>query len=908
MSFYVQNLAILFITVTMLVNTYGLKSKRCEFKENKQLCKCNHRGIEHWKKASTVMQDSCSTSVILDLSKNVISTLEIKPGPENSTYQCCVPKKLSEHVESKLAVVSSNTSAHEPEMFLVFPSLQRLNLKGNRIRNISACNFYGLGNLTFLDLSENRITSICDFSFRSLTSLKELHLQINDIKNINRNHFKGLANLQVLNISGNDISKMDKESFVDMLNLRKLILRRNAIEMETLQLVNFGRLKKLKVLDLMNNRLKKVAGFEEMSSLQELYMGDNYVRKLGGSSFRGLNRLTILCLRNNRLMSIDHIAGKGKQLRNLEILTLSHNRIRNISKTAFSSMPNLRELWLDSNLLTEIPSSLVHLTNLVKLVLSDNNILSIDLSAITYLNKLSVVVLSRNMIHDVLFDDISVSLQPDSQIQKSYNNTVRFSSVQMLCLEDNRLSTVSGSMLQAFPNLESLHLSGNPLTCGCSSAPLSRFLKTHPPQCGCDDVIIDMVDDLTQLTCKPNSKVEESPTCYNYSNSIKDLTCEHFIESCSSSEVTTNKKSIAVGSSIMLDCQHPLLSNTSNYFTYCWSYEPRAGYLAYQTTYTQQLEGEQIIQDEGTYSCLAINDMVVYSTIYEVNFDYENMTEDSTTSIPIFTISKQNRTTYVGARSRTEAVTAMPIITSNTESILLVVAMITIPILIIFIVSLLCILLSITRSQRKGYNIYSAIFKRFKGSDESIYAEIDDLPMSLLNKALNDRTASQDQQCRYSRDTDSYGYTSENDDKDGGYLLPIGESTVSIDTLGDTLNAYSSHYPAHSYLTILDDTELNHDYERCGQVPQRRALTQYYDEPPDIQPKVLRMKSLDFDLCDAMEESTTLDVRPHEAKIVTQFGTVTRKQKKQTIVLKPVMIRNVEDDLPQDCLKRTWTM
>ncbi|XP_071953721.1 uncharacterized protein [Antedon mediterranea] len=856
---------LLLLTQLVIVYTYGLKRNKCELNdEKKSICDCNDRGIGNWTKALRRMPDECTKTTTLDLSNNKVSTLE--SYSDRTEKSCCFSDDLDE------VMPSGKDSRPKPGPFFTLPRLKSINLGGNRIQKLTSCIFTGLDDLETLNLSNNKITTICDYSFRNSTRLKVLYLQMNDIKYLRRNHFKGLEKLQLLNISDNGIRQIDSRTFEDLSNLKELYLRDNIIYTHMLKSIDFSGLVELQTLDLSKNSFRKVIGLNVISSLLKLRLDENDIRKIGGSSFRNLNKLQILSLKRNGLKSINNIVGSaqnGRQLRQLEYLYLSQNRIKNVSSRVWKAMSNLKELWLDSNEISEVPPGLNKLTNLQKLVLRDNKIVSVDFDMFTPLSKLSIVILSQNMIQDVLVGDISVTSSQESNCTLNcFNNTQIFPSVRIICLEDNKLQTVSGSMLQMFPNLEHLYLAGNMLKCDCFSAPLSQFIKTHPNKCGCTDIEVTMDGDESSMTCLSTSEVPSPVICSNYFNtSIADLTCNDYMEWCSE-EGNINREIVSIDSSktsFELDCFQP--SNTSgDSIATCWYLDSKSEEKHYA--------GEQLfVEIEGVYTCLAIYSNKMSSTIYEVNFQPANVTMNMTSSV---------ETSLGDIKSDVAVAETAP----SAKGILFAATLIIIPVLIILIIGLLCMLRNITTNS----SFYSSIINKFKGSDESLYAEIDDIPMALKTKALEDQTM-RNMQIKNTR------YTSDDTD----YLSPRGQSkSASVQSLESTVNGYLSRCPdnANSYLTIIDDALYNNPYEICGQTLQGLAAsTQYYEEPYNIKPKIMRIKSLDFDVC-AIQDGCS-----------QQSGCrADRKQKKHTMMWNILTLQNPDDDLSNKYLKRTWTM
>lgn len=97
------------------------------------------------------------------------------------------------------------------------------------------------------------------------------------------------------------------------------------------------------------------------------------IDKIASDAFDSLIHLQWLYLKKNLITNINekHL----RNLRNLNILDLTANKIQSIHSNAFRSLKKVSELCLSQNLLHEIPEKLfVDMTRLKKLLLFSNDI------------------------------------------------------------------------------------------------------------------------------------------------------------------------------------------------------------------------------------------------------------------------------------------------------------------------------------------------------------------------------------------------------------------------------------------------------------------------------------------------------------------------------------------------------
>uniref|UniRef100_I3J8M9 Ig-like domain-containing protein n=1 Tax=Oreochromis niloticus TaxID=8128 RepID=I3J8M9_ORENI len=191
---------------------------------------------------------------------------------------------------------------------------------------------------------------------------------------------------------------------------------------------------------------------------RRINLGFNSIRNLHDRSLAGLRRVELLMLHSNDLHHLPDAA--FKDMKSLQILKLSYNKLREISSSlTFSGLTSLLRLYLDHNLLQHIhPRALLQLPSL------------------------RLLRLQGNRLHQ---------LHPHTLCTLSLLNTYYFSTLRHLDLSNNSLTTLPKEALVTAPLLETLMLQANPWSCDCRMNWFLSWTLAHPglmkcpggPQC-----------------------------------------------------------------------------------------------------------------------------------------------------------------------------------------------------------------------------------------------------------------------------------------------------------------------------------------------------------------------------------------------------------------------------------------
>uniref|UniRef100_F7HSZ8 Leucine rich repeats and immunoglobulin like domains 3 n=1 Tax=Macaca mulatta TaxID=9544 RepID=F7HSZ8_MACMU len=271
----------------------------------------------------------------LDLSSNNISELKTAFPPLQLKYLYLNSNRVTsmepgyfDSLANTLLVLKLNRnriSAIPPKMFKL-PQLQHLELNRNKIKNVDGLTFQGLGALKSLKMQRNGVTKLMDGAFWGLSNMEILHLDHNNLTEITKGWLYGLLMLQELHLSQNAINRISPDAW------------------EFCQ--------KLSELDLTFNHLSRLddSSFLGLSLLNTLHIGNNRVSYIADGAFRGLSSLKTLDLKNNEISwTIEDMNGAFSGLDKLRRLILQGNRIRSITKKAFTGLDALEHLHLNTS-------------------------------------------------------------------------------------------------------------------------------------------------------------------------------------------------------------------------------------------------------------------------------------------------------------------------------------------------------------------------------------------------------------------------------------------------------------------------------------------------------------------------------------------------------------------------------
>ncbi|XP_061582578.1 extracellular matrix protein 2 isoform X2 [Cololabis saira] len=252
-----------------------------------------------------------------------------------------------------------------------------------------------------------------------------------------------LPGLKSLSLEGNDISSIPAGAFNGIPNLEWINLKKNRLTSEGIHPAAFKGLKMLQRLYLDGNLLEVVPS-DLPTTLQELKVSENRLRRVEENSFHGLSSLVTLELEGNLLSEATVDPRAFAPLSQLSYLRLGRNHFRTVPQGLPES---LLEVYLENNLIEEVSDAVFnHTLNLNVVSLRHNKLDETRISHLAWISHRSLesIDLSHNQFYLV------PSFLPRSLVH--------------LVLVGNNIERIPGYVFaHMHPGLEYLYLSFNKL-------------------------------------------------------------------------------------------------------------------------------------------------------------------------------------------------------------------------------------------------------------------------------------------------------------------------------------------------------------------------------------------------------------------------------------------------------------
>uniref|UniRef100_A0A803STV9 Slit guidance ligand 3 n=1 Tax=Anolis carolinensis TaxID=28377 RepID=A0A803STV9_ANOCA len=259
-------------------------------------------------------------------------------------------------------------------IFKKLPSLRKINLSNNKIKEIREGTFDGAAGVQELMLTGNQLESVHGRMFRGLVGLKTLMLRSNMISCVNNDTFTGLSSVRLLSLYDNRITTITPGAFNTLVSLSTINLLSNPFNCNC-HLAWLGKWLRKRRIVSGNPRCQKPFFLKEIPiqdvATQDFTCDGNVesschfsprcpdqctcIDSLVRCSNRGLRFLpkgvpkdvTELDLSNNSISVLANYTFSN--ITQLSTLILSYNRLRCIPVHAFNGLKSLRVLALGTN-------------------------------------------------------------------------------------------------------------------------------------------------------------------------------------------------------------------------------------------------------------------------------------------------------------------------------------------------------------------------------------------------------------------------------------------------------------------------------------------------------------------------------------------------------------------------------
>lgn len=332
--------------------------------------------VVSWSLVNDISLSGYSLDSVKDLNKFLPNLLSVDVSNNDIKFLDGLPKHI-------LNVNLAQNNIENITSFYQYHDLQRLDVSRNRLVNLSTFNrnihltelnvannkltslngINNLVNLISLNASQNEIGGELNFRNFELANLQELNLSENKVSSILG--LENLPNLRVLNLNENKLNTLSCNG--KHLHLKKLLLKFNS-----LQMIQYDCFPFLRVLRIDGNRLKNVLEFKSLRYLDEVSCKSQSSTSIVNGILKESKDIKTLDLSGNPYNELTVLIRVNPFL-NLNRLVLSAMNLSKIPDSFSSLFPNVRELNLNFNKLSNI-NGLSGFQNIKKLYMVSNNI------------------------------------------------------------------------------------------------------------------------------------------------------------------------------------------------------------------------------------------------------------------------------------------------------------------------------------------------------------------------------------------------------------------------------------------------------------------------------------------------------------------------------------------------------
>ncbi|XP_033839630.1 toll-like receptor 13 [Periophthalmus magnuspinnatus] len=423
--------------------------------------------------------------------------LSSTPALQDLTLESIEQRSLKQFVQVACLTTSIKTltltfltlQSTDDQLFQPCSRLYELKLPFNNMEQLSNQSLKSLTQLRLLHITHNQLQKV-PVTVCQLWTLEELDLSYNSIREISCLDFASLANLTSLSLRRNHIVHLEECYFQKLHSLEKLDLGHNPVRtIESAFRVGLWHLQVLLLNQNMDRFTLRPGAFRNLTSLRVLNLkSTNYIFTLDGV-FEGLEKLVRLVSWTSTMTR--EFFGGLRDLKYLELhiksFYVNTRADRNSSdEPPFSNLHNLTELliFVDPAFTVDFSPDLFQgLKSLVSLKVEYFFRASIHPRMFTHtplLTSLSITNSDFSFLSPEVFNPITKLQTLD--LSKNKLNTLHFlgklHALQMLVVQENRLSIINETLFQTLPSLTYLDLSKNALFCDCLNAAFQEWVRS----------------------------------------------------------------------------------------------------------------------------------------------------------------------------------------------------------------------------------------------------------------------------------------------------------------------------------------------------------------------------------------------------------------------------------------------
>lgn len=383
----------------------------------------------------------------------------------------------------RFQIAENQLTAIHKDTFASLLYLIDLDLSGNYITTIDPEAFEENRGLITLELQNNPLEPV-EGPFLISKSLLYLYLCDCNITKLTPQFFANITSLNILDLSGNPLRILEPGILDPLTSLEHLNLKR--CNLTHIAGAAFAHTDHIRTLELSENNLVGPVDWTtvlgHLGRLEHLDLRRSGIVNLPEGAFANNEWLRSLTLAENNLRDLDVATSLSHNLQHLDFLDLSDCRLTGaLSEDAFTNATKLRTLLLNGNPLSaaDLAVALRPLTRLHVLSLRNCSLTRLPANTFHRFTNLQELDISRNPLNDA-FTGLLSPLETLERLDMGYSSLGRISkttfskmtSLKSLVLSGNPLESLESGLFQNLTHLETLELN----YCG-----LSRLTSTVFP-------------------------------------------------------------------------------------------------------------------------------------------------------------------------------------------------------------------------------------------------------------------------------------------------------------------------------------------------------------------------------------------------------------------------------------------